>query len=241
MKNITQMVKGSVKILGLLFLVSTTLTSCLKDNDNDGYVAPKSALISVINASPDSQPLDFYLDQNRGNNYPISYGNGLDYINAYTGKRTASFYVAGTQTKIKSDTMTLNVDRAYTLYLTNLTATPDFVLLQDAIEKPAAGQAAIRLVNVSPTAPAVDLAIKDGAVLVNNKAYKGFSTFVPVQGNGTYTLEIRQTGTNTVLASIPNANLKSNAVYTVWLQGLAAATDAKKLTAQIQTNAYYNQ
>jgi len=238
MKKVRQLAKGQPGLLGIVCLIAVLLTSCLKDN-NDDVTLPPAALVSVINASPGAQPVDFYLDQNKANTYSIAYGQDIDYIRAYTGKRTATFYAAGTQQKIKADTTTLQADKFYTLYLTNIPSNPEFVLLRDSITRPAAGMAAIRFVNVSPDAPAVDLAIKQGNVLAANKGYKGYSPFISVQGNNTYTLEIRQAGTATVLVTLADVKITSSSVYTVWLQGLSAATDATKLSAHIQTNAYY--
>ena len=220
-------------------LVAVLLTSCLKNDNNEDVVMTPAALISVVNASPGSQPLDFYLDQNKANAQTISYGSGLDYLRAYTGKRTMAFRLAGTQQVVKSDTATLQADKFYTLYLTNVSTAPEFLLLRDSITRPINNMAAIRLVNVSASAPAVDLVIKNGAVLATNKGYKAYSPFVAIQGGNTHTLEIRQAGTTNVLATVNDVQLRSNSVYTVWLQGVIAATDDSKLTAKVQTNAYY--
>jgi hypothetical protein len=239
MKKVDLLLRKKARIIGMFGLMAVLLSSCLKNNDSNDVEAPPSALISVVNASPGTQPLDFYLDQNKANIQAINYGSGLDYLKAYVGKRTATFYLAGTQQKVKSDTATLRADRFYTLYLTNVSTAPDFLLLQDAITKPADGTTAIRLVNVSADAPAVDLAIKNGQVLATNKAYKGYSDFISIPGGNTHTLEERQAGTTTVLATVNDVQLKSGSVYTVWLQGVTAATDATKLTAKVQTNAYY--
>jgi hypothetical protein len=239
MKKVYLLLRKKAGIIGMFGLMAVLFSSCLKNNNDTNVDAPPSALISVVNASPGTQPLDFYLDQNKANIQAINYGSGLDYLKAYVGKRTATFYLAGTQQKVKSDTATLRANQFYTLYLTNVSTAPDFVLLRDSIVRPAAGTAAIRLVNVSADAPAVDLAIKNGQVLATNKAYKGYSPFVSIPGGNTHTLEVRQAGTTTVLATINDVQLKSSSVYTVWLQGVAAATNDTKLTAKIQTNAYY--
>ena len=238
MKKFQQILKRRAGIIGMICLLSALFSSCLKDNNR--YVVQLAALVTVINASPDSQPLDFFMNQNRVNNFPITYGNGVDYFRAYPGNRTANFYVAGSQQKVISDSLTLQVNKYYSIFLANHISKPDVVFLTDSISAPAAGMASIRFINLSPDAPAVDLGIQGGAVLASNKAYKGVSLFVPVQGGNTYTLEIRQAGTSTVLASISNKTLHSGAVYTVWLQGFAAATDQTKLAAQIQTNAFSN-
>jgi len=238
MKYVQQNLKRRAGIVGMMCLLAGLLTSCLKNHDND-YVEPPVAYLSVINASPDSQPVNFFLDQNRANDFPINYGHGIDYIRAFPGKRVASFFIAGTQQKLKADTINLTAQKFYSIYLANVAATPDVVLTKDSITRPDAGKATIRLVNVSPDAGAVDLGIKAGALLASNQAYKGASVFVPIQGNSTYTLEVRKKGTTTVLTTLEDVKLNSGSVYTVWVQGLAAATDQKKLSASVQTNAFY--
>jgi hypothetical protein len=239
MKKVRLFTKGKLGVLGMMCMAATLFSSCLKDHENN-YVEQPAALVSVINALPGSQPVDFYLDQNRANPQAIPFGYGLDYLKAATGKRTAAFYVSGVQQALKSDTMTLKKDNFYTVYLAGTTTQPDLVLLHDSIARPASGKATIRLVNMSTNAGAVDLVIKDGAILAANKGYKGSSPFVAVQSGMSYTLEIHQAGTSTVLASLSNVQLNSNAIYTIWLQGLAGATDQTKLTAKLQNNVYYN-
>ena len=239
MKYVQQNLKRRAGIVGMMCLLAGLLTSCLKNHDND-YVEPPVAYLSVINASPDSQPVNFFLDQNRANDFPINYGHGIDYIRAFPGKRVASFFIAGTQQKLKADTINLTAQKFYSIYLANVAATPDVILTRDSITRPDAGKATIRLVNVSPDAGAVDLGIKAASTLLaSNQAYKGASVFVPIQGNSTYTLEVRKKGTTTVLTTLEDVKLNSGSVYTVWLQGLAAATDQKKLSASVQTNAFY--
>ncbi|WP_183566607.1 DUF4397 domain-containing protein [Mucilaginibacter sp. SP1R1] len=239
MKNVQQNLKRRAGIVGMVCLLAGLLTSCSKDRHDNNYVVPPAALLSVINASPDAQPVNFFLDQNQANQFPIRYGHGLDYLRAFNGKRVATFTLAGSSTKIKSDTINLVDKKFYSIYLTNLVSKPDIILLGDSIARPDAGKATIRFVNVSPDAPAVDLGIKGGAVLAANKTYKGYSLFTPVQGDATYTLEVRKAGTATVLVSLSNITLRSGSIYTVWLHGLTAATDQTKLAADIQTNAFY--
>jgi hypothetical protein len=231
--------KAKAGVFGLVCLIALSLSSCLKDND-DNYVPPAAAAVSIVNALPGSQPVDVYFDQNLASTYSINYGNGQDYVRAYIGKRTFAYYTSGTRQMIKSDTTTLQADKFYTTYLTGTAAQPDILVVKDTLAQPATGKASIRLVNVSANAPTVNLVIRGGATLATAKAYKGVSGFVPVQGNTTYTLDIVQAGTSTVLASITDANLKNSNVYTVWLRGSTTATDANKLTAGIQTNAYFN-
>jgi hypothetical protein len=220
----------------LLFLL---LTSCLKDHNT--YYNPPTALLSFIQASPDEPQLDFFLNNNKVNQAFINYGDTFDYFSAYAGHRTASFYTAGTMTKIFSDTITLNQNMAYSLFLANKPSSPEILLLTDSISRPSSGNASIRFVNVSPDAPPVSLAIQGGQVLASNEPYKGSTSFMPIAGGKNYAFEVRQGTTNTVLATLTNVNLSSGFVYTIWFHGLVASTNnSDKLSIGIITNAYYN-
>jgi hypothetical protein len=230
--------KKWLAIVGALGLLSVSLSSCLKTN-NDNY-NPPVALVTFIQASPDEPPLDFYLDNDKINVDPINYGDHFDYFRAYAGTRTANFYTNGTMTKIFASSIQLNQNSNYSLFLANKATQPEIVLLTDTINQPAAGNASIRFADLSPDAPAVDLAVQGGSVLVSNKSYKGYSTFIPLHGNTTYTFQVRQAGTNTVLATLLNVFLNSGSVYTIWFHGLSAATtQTDQLSAGIYTNAYF--
>jgi hypothetical protein len=222
-------------------LLSALLSSCLKNNNS--YYAPPVAYVTFIQASTNEPPLDFYMNNNKVNLAPINYGTGLDYFRAYTGKRTLSFYSAGTMTQLYSDTATLNVNVAYSVFLTDASATsasPSILLLTDSVNKPASGKANIRFVNVSPDAPAVDLAVQDSAAFVSNKAYKGYSSFLPMQGGKTYTFNVLQHGTNTVLATLSNVQISTGLVYTLWFHGVASSSNVSyKPALSLTVNAYY--
>lgn len=238
MSNLQQIKKGQVSFIGIVFLLAVSLSSCKKDQNNDVTTIP-SALISVIDASPDAGALDFYLDNNKANNTPIVYGSGLDYLRAYTGKRTAMFYLSGTTQKVKADTMTLKDGKFYSLFLSNVASKPDYLLTTDTLTNPGTSSASIRVVNLSPDAPTIDLVIQGGATLATNKAYRTLSSFATI-APGTYTFEFRQRGTTTVLATLSSVRITGASIYTVWLQGLASSTvDATKLNARVQLNAYF--
>lgn len=226
-------------MIGMAGSLSLLLSSCLKTNNS--LPPPPFAYVSVIQASPDAPASDFYLDNNKVNTQPFNYGAYIDYFQAKTGKRTAYFYNTGTTSQLlASDTLTLKDQGVYSIFLANKISSPDFVVLTDSIARPSNGTASIRFVNVSADAPAVDLAQQGGNVLVSNIAYKGNSPFVTIPANQVNTFEIRQHGTNTVLATVTNANIVGGSVYTIWLHGQTTNPGSAPLTADIITNAYYN-
>lgn len=223
--------------IGSAICLVLMLSSCLKDHNT--YYAPPAASVSFFQASPDQAAIDLYFNNNKVNWNPITYGNGLYYFNAYTGLRTINIYSSSTDTKLFSDTMTLKQNNLYSLFLVEPNGQPQIVSLNDTISQPASGQASIRFVDLSPDAPAVDLALND-SIKVTNKTFKGFSSFAPITGGKIYTIEVRQKGTSTTLASLSNVTLNSGGVYTIVLSGLANGTTSNdKLTVNYITNAYY--
>jgi hypothetical protein len=225
--------------IGAACLISIALSSCLKDNNT--YYNPPVALVTVVQASPDEPNLDFFLESTKVNQNPITYNSGVDYFKAYAGKRTLNFYTTGTTTKIFSDTATFKQNYIYSVFLANKATSPELVILRDSISQPSGNNASIRFINLSPDAPSVDFAVKGGSsVITANKAYKGFSSFAPIAGNNSYTFQVLQTGTNTVLASLPSTTLQAGSVYTFWFTGLATPTNTTDgLSLNIMSNATY--
>jgi hypothetical protein len=228
------------RIAGIAFVAVLCLlqfSSCLKDNNN--YVAPPpTALLMVIQGSPDAPEEALFLDNNRVNNPPFNYGDNIGYFNAYTGERNVILNDYNSGTRIASDTMRLNSNVAYSLFLANTYTKPDFILLTDSIAQPASGKATIRLVNVSPNAGSVDLSA-NSTKIITGKGYKGSSAFITVDGGTNYNFSILKTGTTTVLATLNTVSISTGSVYTIWLHGLASGTGTSVLKADIINNAYY--
>ena len=125
--------------------------------------------------------------------------------------------------------------------MANKVGSAEFVLLNDTLAKPASGMASVRFVNVSPDVSPVDLVELNGPVVVANKAYKGYSSFLTVPGNASYTFNVVKTGTSTILATLSNVKLNANYVYTIWLYGLETPlNNSEILTLGLITNAYFN-
>jgi len=226
--------KSTAALACILSLSAVGLTSCLKDNNQ--YVATPSALLMVVQASPDAPAESVFLTPNQVNQSAFNYGDHLGYFNAYTGSRQVQLLGYGSSAVIASDTVHLAVNNAYTLFLANTYTKPDFILLTDTVKQPSTGNATIRFVNVSAGSENVDL-VANTTALVSNEPYKGASGFESVSGNMLYNFEVRTSGTTTVLASL-SVTIKSGGVYTVWFHGSTTGT-SPKLSADIIANAFY--
>jgi LPXTG-motif cell wall-anchored protein len=126
----------------------------------------------------------------------------------------------------------------YTVVAVGELANIEPLVLVDNNAAPAAGKAHVRFVHASPDAPAVDIAVANGGpVLFANVPFKGVGDYLPVDA-GTYDLEARLAGTDTVALSVPGVALADGTVYTIFAMGLAGGEPA--LTAVPSVDATYD-
>ncbi len=198
---------------------------------------PVSA-VNFLNASPNSQSVNVLIANAKFNANPTNYGQSTGYIGVYSGLDSIVVNNSITQASIIKTTVNFTAYNNFSVFLINTPAHQDLLLLQDTLNKPNVNLAnsALRFVNVSPDAPAVDLVIKSSGSLVTNKSFKGYSSFAEVQGNQSYTLQVIKTGTQTVLATSNSIKFQAGTVYLVWLHGLVANTSsADQLTLDISS------
>jgi hypothetical protein len=242
MKNTPHNLKKWASLCGIAGLFAILLSSCAKNNNT--VVSTPLAGLAVVNASPDAGPVDFFIGSSKITGSALSLGDYTFYFSAYSGKSSGIFYQTGTSNIIDETSLNLTASTYYTLFLANVKATPDLVLLKDSVYKPTTGYTNIRFVDLSPDAPAVDFVLKGGAKIASNVSYKGYTGFLPVllpSGTALDTLQIVQTGTSTVLATVPPTNYIGTADYTVWFYGLANTTVAGEgLNAGVMEDVYFN-
>ena len=137
--------------------------------------------------------------------------------------------------------MTLEADRNYSVFAIDSVSKIKAALVSDNLSVPAAGKAHVRFFHFSANAPAVDIAVTGGPVLFPNRLFNDQSTnaayvnFTPVDA-GTYNLEVRAAGTNTVVLALPNITLTAGKIYTVFAKGFLGGAGAQALGAQIIVN-----
>ncbi len=222
-----------VGLLGLLF------ASCQKITVPPVSNTP-SAKLAITQGSPDQPFLDISIDNILVNQAPVEYATSSSYISVAAGPTPVVFMNDGTGKTVLMDTLNLAQNTYYSLFLANTTSKTESFLLTDTLNKPAAGNASLRFINLSPDAPAVDLVVTGGATLVSNRGFKGFSSFAPMAAANGYNLEVHKAGTSTVLATFTNFNMNAGFVYTIWLHGLVAGTtSADKLALDVIDNAAF--
>jgi LPXTG-motif cell wall-anchored protein len=218
-----------------LFLISAVLvlslvlaTSALAD--------AHEARVRVVHASPDAPAVDVWV------NGSVAFSNApfkgiTDYAKLEPGSYQVQVTPTGATEPIVIDaTLDLATQTDYTVVAVGQLANIEPLVLVDNNSAPAPGKAHVRFVHASPDAPAVDIAVTGGPVLFSNVPFKGTGDYLPVAA-GTYDLEARVAGTETVALSVPGVTLADGTVYTIFAMGLVEGEPA--LTAVPSIDASY--
>lgn len=212
-----------------------SLSSCKTD-----VAAPEEiAALSVVNAAPTLPSIDFVIEGTKVNNTALLFGQKVEYVGAYPGKRTASVYTAGTAKSVYTGNFSLTARLYHSLYVLSAGDTASYLLVQDQYKAPAADKAQLRFANLSSDSPAYSLELEGDTTAFADRSYRALTPFKYVKP-AIYKLLLRNTSTNAVVASMENVEFKANKYYTVWAKGLQTTTvEAQKLGIKVSEH-YFN-
>jgi hypothetical protein len=229
--------KISLKTTTLLaaLVITLGLSSCMKDDFENTPISISG--LSLVHASPTTEKLDVYIDNTRASIDDFAFGNKMDYLRAYSGDRTITVTKKGLTTRLTSDVVKLVPDFGYTVFVVDKFEAIDLLTLQDDLALPAAGKAKVRFVNLSPDGGALNLAINGAATdLADNRAFKEFSAFVPVDAAENVTFNVKNKATGAVEATISGVKIEDGKIYTIYAKGLKANADDTRFGAAIFTH-----
>eukprot|EP01133_Synstelium_polycarpum_P002727 gene2727-3147_t len=207
-------------------------SSCSKNKD---YVyTPAITYLETFNALVSTSSLDVYVGNSaKANTTPFSFGQSIDFLNFGAGYGQLALTLAGNTTPLFSKTITLQAPNIYSGYIVGDKAEKermDYLLIRNVGINLTTGKSAVRLLNLSPDAPAVNVEISsDATTKLENVVYKGNTDFKATPIGTGVTLTLKNTTTGAVLATLPNVEFKDGIYYSVLAYGLVSATDATKI------------
>lgn len=207
-------------------------SSCSKDEDEPG-----TAKVLVTHASPNAPGVDLLVDNNKVNTQALTFPNNTGYLEVNSGRRNIKVNASGTSTTVINADLDLVEGRNYSVFAANTLSSIEAVVLEDNLTAPAAGKAHVRVVHLSPDAPAVNIGVQGLATnLFTNLAFKSGTAFTPVDA-GTYTLEVKLASNNAVVLTVP-ATLAAGKIYTVFARGFVTppAGNTNSLGASVIMN-----
>jgi hypothetical protein len=151
----------------------------------------------------------------------ISYRAESQYRAVGAGKQKVQVRQNGTTTALVESEPTLTDGAKYTIVVVKSEGNTSFLLLRDDAEAPPSGKAKLRVVNVAPAAPKVDVYVTaPGANLANATAAatnldQNAATQYAALSAGTYQLRFTSPGTKTVLYDAGNVVLAAGQTRTL--------------------------
>lgn len=224
----------------LACLCVITLTQC------KSYEIPfeKFASIAVTHASPGTGLADVLVDGKVTSIARINYngstrtnaaGNSV-YLPVLVGNRTIMFSTDTAKTNLFQSAADYTAGKIQSIYAydTLLNGKIRFMTLNDDLTLPTGTNAKVRFLNLAPLQSAVDVtflrtsAIPNDSVTISNNTYAGASPntallekFVSLPG-GTYTIKLKNAGTQTVVLTANTATLlTAGRITTVFASGTA--------------------
>ena len=196
------------------------------------------ARIRVLHASPDAPAVDIFLDGQKAITN-LAFDAITDYVKVPAGAHNVKVFPApsdGSGTPAIEADVTLSAGTDYTVAAVGKLANIEPLVLVDNNSAPSSGQAKLRFVHTSPDAPAVDIYAEGAGVVVPNAAFKDASGYLDLPA-GTYNLEVRAAGTETVALNLPGITLEKGNVYTAFAVGLLQGQPALKAKLVVDATA----
>jgi hypothetical protein len=223
MKNLVKAIvsKGTAWV-GMAFL-TVFFAACMDDDSTPVNPVPVG-FVFIYHASPDAPSLDLVVDNRPANLGTLDYSDHSGYLNFYTGDRNLKFTPANASSALIDTTFNVADGNAYSVFVINrLSAGLETLIVADSTSAPEEGKAMVRFVNLSPDAPAFDVATTDTAAgaLFENISFKGATSFQQVDA-GTYTFNVQQAGTETTSVSAKDVSISPGGYYTIITRGFIA-------------------
>lgn len=186
-----------------------------------GIGAEGDACINVVHASPDAPAVDVYLDGAVALE-GLAFGSISGWVAVPAGDHQVQVTPTGeaVDAAVIDATVTLEAGAGYHVAATGLVAEIAPAIYQADLSA-TDGMARVRVLHTAPDAPAVDVAVTGGDVLIENIEFPNASEFLLVPA-GAYDLEVRPTGTTDVALALPGVELEAGMVYDVFAIGLLA-------------------
>ncbi len=187
----------------------------------DGH---ENAKVRVGHFSPDAPAVDVYAGDDAILT-DVSFGEISEYLEVPGGTYSIAVVAAGADPADGAVIGPVDLDFAAgtmtTVAATNVLESIEAQVLADE-PNPQDGIAQVRVVHFSADAPAVDIALDEGDVVVENLAYPDATEAYLDLPEGEYDLEIRPTGTTDVAFDIDPLDLPGGTSFTVFAIGSLA-------------------
>jgi hypothetical protein len=229
-----------------MVLLTAGLAGCSKTGSS--FTTNAVTYVSVLHMAPYAPATDIYLNGTlsspSGGIPPNS--NSLKYASLQPQNYDIQFKKAGSDSLMAEiPTSLYDTLHFYTLILYNTSmggGSVQAAKIADDFSNISAVSANYRFFNLSPDAPQVDLymngsMVQLGRTRADNIVSTSFNSFQPVPSGPSNALQIKVSGTDSVLASLNSVDMEPGSVYTIFLNGTKNSS-GNNLKINVLTAAY---
>lgn len=239
MKKVKEISKKWWMSVAMLALLTTGLTSCLNNDNDDSLSNIPVAFVSLYHGSPDAPDLDIEVDNRQINTYPFEYADYTGYLRFFTGQRNLKFGPYSASNIVIDTTVTFEADKAYSVFVTDNYDESGVVILNDNSSAPSTGKAKVRVIHLSPDAPEVDFAVQgETSAVAEDLLFKEASEFTEINA-AQYDFQVRAANdASSVFLTLPDISLQPGYYYTIIIRGYASppSGNTNVLSAQVVVN-----
>jgi len=223
--------KKAILFFSLLTLgMSAAFTSCTSDDDDNDTVSTL-ANVMVVNASPGTSGLDFYIDDALQNANGVFFGANTGYIQSATGMKNLKLNATNTAVNLINQDEDFDLNGSYTLIAFDTVSSIEAKLLNDDLSEPVLGKSHIRFVHASHNSPAIDIVnLADTSVVFSNIGFRQNSAFTPVNA-GTYALGYRLLADSNITSLPSPVTFSNQGIYTIVASGFNSDTSGTTVTS----------
>lgn len=226
------------RALPILALAGITLSFSACKLDNDNYQPEQVAAVSIVNASPVLNNVDFVIGTRVVNNTDLVFGSKTDYLSAFAGTRTGSVIEPGTSKNLYNGTFNLESGYYHSLFILSEGDVISFLTIKDFPNVPTGDKANLRFINLSADSPAYSLELVGDTTSFNQVTYKAYTKFKDIKP-ATYTALLKNTATNATVATLENVEIIKQNSYTIWAKGLTNTTvEQRKISLQLSKHKF---
>lgn len=201
--------------LTMIIIVLMTIFSCSDDEDTH-FIEVENSYGLIANVSPNSGDLYFFADGNKINSSALNYPNVQGYYRFYEGSRKFSVQDSKGNVLATSEREVKDGD-IFSLFAVNTFDQLELISFEDHLVAPGFYNAGIRLINLSPDAPSINLYL-NGNLITSNIPFKIASPFTNVEDN-VYDVEIQDSQTGAILYKQSSVTFYPNRIYTLYTKG----------------------
>lgn len=224
---------AGIAVLSVMLIIS----SCSDDDNHPG--SEQQAKVKVINGIFDNPDYIVRVNGTALGSTALAYRKSTDYTTVPANNAELVVTEQSTSKVVLTSKLALADASTASVYLVpaSASAAASTFVVQDDLGAVAAKKAKIRFVNVSPDAGSLDLLLNGQPVASSTGiAFKAASAFVEIDPVAGATFSLRQTGTDTIVASVPNVSVEEGQFTTLWAVGPKGVTASAQLALGVIVN-----